>query len=115
MAIISHTGGTTGEPKAVMCSDFNINSLIWQIGHTLPVVRQESQMAVLPPFINYSLVNAMLEPVALGNTSILIPKYVPEQFLTYAKKYKPTWVCSIPPYWEAMLNNGTPKKCDLSF
>ena len=30
MAIISHTGGTTGEPKGVMCSDYNINSLIYQ-------------------------------------------------------------------------------------
>ena len=31
MAILSHTGGTTGEPKGVMCSDNNINALIWQL------------------------------------------------------------------------------------
>ena len=114
VAIISHTGGTTGEPKAVMCSNQSINSLIWQIKHSLPVVRQERQIAVLPPFINYSLVNSMLEPIALGNTAILIPKYVPERFLDYVNKYKPTWVCSIPPYWEAMLNSGDRKKSDLS-
>ena len=31
MAIISHTGGTTGEPKGVMCSDLGCNSLMWQL------------------------------------------------------------------------------------
>lgn len=39
MALISHTGGTTGEPKGVMCSDYSINSLIWQIGCNLPHTR----------------------------------------------------------------------------
>ena len=32
MAVISHTGGTTGEPKGVMCSDNNINYEIMQMG-----------------------------------------------------------------------------------
>jgi len=61
MAIISHTGGTTGEPKGVMCSDNNINALIWQIGCNLPHVRQEKYLVVLPPFINYSLISKLLK------------------------------------------------------
>ena len=58
VAIISHTGGTTGEPKGVMCSDKNINALIWQIGCNLPHGRQERYMCVLPPFINSSLLGS---------------------------------------------------------
>ena len=115
MAIISHTGGTTGEPKGVALSDKSINAMIWQIGKLLSVVRQESQLAVLPPFVNYSLVNAMLEPIALGNISILLPDYKPDQFGKYAKKYKPTYVSSIPAYWEALLKDKTIKTTDLSF
>ena len=115
MAVISHTGGTTGSPKGCMCSDNNYNSMIVQIGKVLNVQRGESQLAVLPPFINYSLCSAMLEPIALGTTCILIPKYEPEKFYEYAKKYKPNYITSIPPYWEALLALEKPKDLDLSF
>ncbi len=114
MALISHTGGTTGEPKGVMCSDYNINALIWQIGCNLPHTRQERYLVVLPPFINYSLVNAMLEPSAFGFQVVLIPDYKPNKFDTYIKKYHPNHISSIPTYWEALLNIEKLKRMDLS-
>lgn len=114
VAVISHTGGTTGEPKGVMCSDKNINALIWQIGCNLPHGRQERYLVVLPPFINYSLVNAMLEPLAFGFRVILIPSYDPNKFDEYVKKYQPNHISSIPAYWEACLSNEKLKKMDLS-
>ena len=114
VAVISHTGGTTGEPKGVMCSDRNINALIWQIGCNLEYKRQEKYMNVLPPFINYSLVNSMLEPLAFGFQVTLIPKYEPEKFDEYIKKYHPNHISSIPDYWEAILTNEKLKQMDLS-
>jgi len=114
LAVISHTGGTTGEPKGVMCSDRNINALIWQIGCNLPHGRQERYLVVLPPFINYSLVNAMLEPLAFGFRVILIPAYDPNKFDEYIKKYRPNHISSIPAYWEACLSNEKLRKMDLS-
>lgn len=114
VAIISHTGGTTGEPKGVMCSDRNFNALIWQIGCNLPHGRQERYLVVLPPFINYSLANAMLEPLSFGFRVILIPAYDPSKFDEYVKKYRPNHISSIPAYWEACLSNENLKKMDLS-
>ena len=115
MAVISHTGGTTGEPKGVMCSDNNINYEIMQMGLMLNMQRQETQMAVLPPFVNYSLINSMLEPLALGQKCVLIPKYEPDKFFEYAKKYKPNIIATIPPYLEAMLTAKERYTADLSF
>ena len=40
MAVISHTGGTTGEPKGCMLSDYNTNSVISQISSDLVYDRQ---------------------------------------------------------------------------
>lgn len=114
VAVISHTGGTTGEPKGVMCSDRNVNALIWQIGCNLSHGRQERYLVVLPPFINYSLVNAMLEPLAFGFRVILIPAYDPNKFDEYIKKYQPNHISSIPAYWEACLANVKLKQMDLS-
>ena len=114
MAVISHTGGTTGEPKGVMCSDKNITSLICQIGSSLPHNRQEIYMSVLPPFINYSLVNSMLEPLTFGFKVVLIPSYQPQNFHIYIKKYRPNHISSIPAYWEAILANKHLLTMDLS-
>ena len=66
MAIISHTGGTTGEPKGVMCSDYNCNSLMWQLLFNFQFNRQETSLSVLPPFINYSLLESMMAMLAVG-------------------------------------------------
>lgn len=114
LALISHTGGTTGEPKGVMCSDYNINALIWQIGCNLPHDRQERYLVVLPPFINYSLINAMLEPLAFGFQVILIPEYHPERFAEYVKRYQPNHISSIPSYWEAILKIYAISSMDFS-
>lgn len=113
-AIISHTGGTTGEPKGVVLSDKNVNTLIWEIGCTLPHVRQEIMMAVLPPFVNYSLVNSMLEPLAFGFKLVLIPKYEHDKFDEYINKYHPNHINSIPAYWEALLSNKRMETTDCS-
>jgi len=114
LALISHTGGTTGEPKGVMCSDYSVNALIWQVGQTLPSNRQERMLVVLPPFINYSLVNGMFEPLSLGHQIVLIPNYVPEQFAAYVKEYKPNHINSIPAYLETLLRSENAKNVDYS-
>jgi len=114
MAIISHTGGTTGEPKGVMLSDSNINALMWQLNVNFKNQRQEKNLVVLPPFVNYSLVHSMLLPLTLGLQVTLIPKYEADKFDVYVRKYKPNHISSIPPYLEALLTNETLKKMDLS-
>lgn len=113
-AIISHTGGTTGEPKGVMLSDSNINALMWQLNVNFKNQRQEKNLVVLPPFVNYSLVHSMLLPLTLGLQVTLIPKYEADKFDVYVRKYKPNHISSIPPYLEALLTNETLKKMDLS-
>ncbi len=114
LALISHTGGTTGEPKGVMCSDHNINALVWQVGAALPHGRQERMLVVLPPFINYSLVNGMFEPLSFGHRVILIPNYKPEKLVEYVDKYKPNHINTIPQYMEALLTIPSIEKADLS-
>ncbi len=114
IAILSHTGGTTGEPKGVMCSDYSILAEVWQIGKTMEHSRQERMMPIIPPFHNYSLVNSFFEPLSLGFIVVLLPKYEPEKFAIYAKKYKPNHFNGIPPYWEALLKIDEIKHTDLS-
>ena len=64
-----------------------------------------SPYTALPPFINYSLANSMLKPLALGITIVLISNYEPQKFDEHIKKYRPNHINSIPAYWEALLKN----------
>ena len=114
MAIISHTGGTTGEPKGVMCSDVSCNSLMWQLLCNFEFERQECSLNVLPPFVNYSLLESMMAMIAEGIMVALIPKYDPLSFGKYLKKYHPNQILSIPAYWEAVLKNSNIERADMS-
>ena len=114
LAIISHTGGTTGEPKGVMCSDDSCNALMYQIVCNFQHGRQGRCMSVLPPFVNYSLIESMLAMLVIGYEVTLIPQYIPRQFATYIKKYHPNIILSIPAYWEAILSIEALNSMDLS-
>lgn len=113
VSLISHTGGTTGVPKGVMLTDRSVNAIICQIG-MIPHDRQERMLIVLPPFVNYSLVNGIFEALAFGFSVVLIPKYEPDKFNEYVAKYQPNHINSIPTYLEAMLENQRLSSMDLS-
>lgn len=55
---------------------------------------------VLPPFVNYSLVNCVLDPLTLGFKFVMIPKYEPDKVNKYINKYHPNHINSIPVYRE---------------
>ena len=114
MAIISHTGGTTGAPKGVMCSDNNVNALIYQIICNFEYHRQETCLVVLPPFVNYSLVESMMATLCIGFKVALIPKYEPLKLGEYIAKYKPYVIFSIPAYWEAVQRIKNIDSIDMS-
>lgn len=114
LAIISHTGGTTGEPKGVMCSDYSINALIYQIIRNFEYRRQETCLVVLPPFVNYSLVESMMAVLYIGFKVVLVPKYDPMKLGEYITKYKPYVIFSIPAYWEALLKIEDIGSLDMS-
>lgn len=112
MAIISHTGGTTGVPKGCMLSDYSTNAIVRQLQIILPYARQDVCLVVLPPFVNYSLVDSMIGMIDIGITAALVPKYEPEKFPEYMRKFNPNHISSIPAYWEAIMNYVPTKRDD---
>ena len=116
MAVISHTGGTTGEPKGVMLTNRAMNSVAYQVWQTFDLAdrRQLTILVVLPPFVNYSFVNGIHEGLTMGDTLALLPEFKPEDFAEYYKQYKPNVINSIPQYCLAMLNDPKLKEMDLS-
>lgn len=100
VVVISHTGRTTGEPKGVMLTSRNYVSIAWQMAKTTEYTdfRESSLITVLPPFVNYSLTNNILEPCLFGIKINLIPNYEADKLTKYIRKYKPQHIMSIPLY-----------------
>ena len=101
-AAITHTGGTTGDPKGVVCSNKNYVSK-WEQMKLRDCERQDCAMIHLPPFVNYSL-STLFTSFSMGFRTLLIPHYETNKIADYIYYYKVNHILSIPAYCEAILH-----------
>ena len=117
MAVISHTGGTTGEPKGCMLSDTNENAIAFQVRLSFPGHENmpgKSMLIVLPPFVNYSFCNGIHEGMGMGMRICLVPNYEIGKYHEYHKLHNVAVINSIPQYCQAMLHEKELDGMDLS-
>ena len=117
MAVISHTGGTTGEPKGCMLSDTNENAVAFQVRLSFPGAEEvpgKSMLIVLPPFVNYSFCNGIHEGMGMGMRICLVPNYEIGKYHEYHKLHNVAVINSIPQYCQAMMNEKEMEGVDLS-
>ena len=101
-AVITHTGGTTGDSKGVVCSNNNYISRIWQQIELRICERQDCAMIHLPPFVNYSL-SMVFTSFSMGFRTLLIPHYETHKMAEFIYRFKVSFILSIPAYCEAIL------------
>ena len=117
MAVISHTGGTTGEPKGCMLSDTNENAIAFQVRLSFPgaeTMPGKCMLVVLPPFVNYSFCNAIHEGFGMGMKMGLLPNYEGGKYHEYHKRHQTAVINSIPQMIQGMLHEKELENMDLS-
>lgn len=116
LAVILYSGGTTGEPKGVMLSNYNFNALALQCYHMGENFHpKDAILAVLPIFHGFGLGIAIHTVLTIGGCAVLIPQFTPKTFEKLITKYKPNVVAGVPTLYEALIQNNKNKKLDLSF
>ena len=115
-AVILHSGGTSGKSKNVVIQ--NRAFIYAAIGEKIDLIRLvpgDSALAIMPNFHGFGLSVLMHTPLALGCSTILVPKFNSKKFDTLFKKTKPTCVLGVPTLFEALSNSNNEKNLDLSF
>ena len=115
-AVILHSGGTSGKPKNVVIQ--NRAFIFAAKGEEIDLIRLtpgDSALAIMPNFHGFGLSVLMHTPLALGCSTILVPKFDSKKFDTLFKKTRPTCVLGVPTLFEALASSNNEKNLDLSF
>lgn len=141
LAHLAYTGGTTGLPKAVMLTHFNVVSNVLQVSHWFsgsePVLEgdiitsrtppgaeqsikritqadQEIALVVVPWFHAMGVVGYLNNQVYSGNTMVVFPRFEATEYLKAAWKYKATMLGGAPQLYIPLVNHPDFSKYDLS-
>lgn len=115
VAIILHSGGTTGYPKGIMISNYNFNAEAQQGSINVCEVRPKDKIiTILPIFHGFGLCISIHCPLCLRVETMLIPEFDNKRFHKIMKNYKPNVIAGVPTLWEAMLDNKKFDDVDLS-
>ncbi len=116
VAVILHSGGTTGTPKDIMLSNSNFNAFGIQAVLTLRDVKSGDKiLAILPIFHGFGLGVCVHVSFCFGACSVLIPQFNAKQFASILKKHKPSMIFGVPTLYDALLDAKGTDKIDYSF
>jgi long-chain acyl-CoA synthetase len=104
LAALPYSSGTTGLPKGVMLSHFNLVANVFQfIGpHASEISANDVALCFLPLYHIYGL-NVVLNPVlTLGGTLLLMPRFNVPQLLSLIVDEFVTMMPAVPPAMNAM-------------
>jgi long-chain acyl-CoA synthetase len=104
LAAILYTSGTIDQPKGVCLTHGNLVANAMQTRHWVHDLYfgQEVCLSVVPLTHSYGLTNALLVPIALAATVILLPVFELDQTLAHIKKYHPTIFPGVPSMYTAI-------------
>ena len=115
LALILHSGGTTGTPKGIMISNYSFNAMAQQSGVNVINVRPKDKIVtILPIFHGFGLGICVHTPICLKVETILMPEYDSNRFYKIWKYNKPHVILGVPTLWEGMLNNKKFNNIDMS-
>lgn len=116
VALIEHTGGTTGTPKGSCLTNKNVNAVVQQYGlGGNQCLSSESWLNVCCPFAAYSIICGQHLPLIYGMSNLLCFTYKPKDVTKIVIKNKLNHMSNTPLIWEEIIHNKSVQEVDFSF
>jgi acyl-CoA synthetase (AMP-forming)/AMP-acid ligase II len=114
LLLLPYSSGTTGLPKGVMLTHYNLVASMRQSEDVLPCREEDTALAVLPIFHSYGLSGILNVCLYKGATLVIMPRFEPEQFLRLLQDHAVTTICLIPPLVQMLARDPLVDAYDLS-
>ncbi len=115
LVVLPYSSGTTGLPKGVMLTHYNLVANMHQsLGAMSWAQESDVVMGVLPFFHIYGLVVILNQGLLIGATTVTMPRFELEPFLETMQKYGVTICFVVPPIALALAKHPAVDKYDLS-
>lgn len=111
---MQYTSGTTGFPKGVMLTHYNVVNNGKAIGDCMDLSTADRMMIQVPMFHCFGMVLAMTASMTHGTTMSPIPAFSPKKSLNCINKEKITCFHGVPTMFIAMLGHEDFEKTDFS-
>lgn len=112
---MQYTSGTTGFPKGVMLTHYNVVNNGKNIGDCMDLSTADRLMVHVPMFHCFGMVLAMTASMTHGTTMSPMPYFSPKQSLECINKEKITAFHGVPTMFIAMLEHEDFPKTDFSY
>ena len=114
LVALPYSSGTTGLPKGVMLTHYNIVANMRQMDGLEYFHAEDTLLCVLPMFHIYGLVVILNMGLHQGATIVIMPRFDLEQFLSLIQKYRVTLSHIVPPIVLQLAQNPIIDDYDLS-
>ena len=110
LATVIFSSGSTGEPKGVMLSHFNILSNISQVTQVFMLGGHDKILGILPFFHSFGFTAGLWLPAVEGVGVVFHPNPLDAQVIGgLVEKYKVTFLIATPTFLQAYLRRCTPE------
>ncbi|KAI9801346.1 MAG: hypothetical protein M1825_003325 [Sarcosagium campestre] len=116
VALVLHTSGTTGRPKAVPLTHRNLTRTMKNVTETYQLSVKDRTLLVMPLFHVHGLLAGFLAPLFSGGSIIIPVRFSAKEFWHDFITYKANWYTAVPTIHQILLKNPPPNpKPDIRF
>ena len=108
VALVLHTSGTTGRPKAVPLTHRNLLRTMKNIQATYELTHKDRTMLVMPLFHVHGLLAGFLAPLASAGSVIVPLKFSASEFWADFIEHQANWYTAVPTIHQILLRSPKP-------
>jgi len=113
LVVLPYSSGTTGLPKGVMLTHYNLVANVLQASCALGITEHDTMLGVLPFFHIYGMLVLMNLSLYAGATVVTMPRFDLEQCLQMVQDYRITFANVVPPIVLAFAKSPLVDRHDL--